>query len=327
MSLVHGDDDIIAWANEVFTVESKEVFALVDRANAEFVKAVRLLFECKGRVIASGMGKTGIIARKYAATIASTGTPSMFLHPAEAVHGDLGMVTDQDVVVILSYSGETDEIKVYLPYIKKIGAKIVAMTGNVHSFLAKYSDVVLDVKVEREVCPLNLAPTTSTTVSLAMCDALAVAVQKLKGFTEKDFAMFHPKGSLGRKLLLTVGDTMRKGNENPMVKKDAKVTDVLLAITAAKAGAAIVVDDDCKVCGIFTDGDLRRHLGKDAELLRRPIGDVMTANPTVVRCDMLASEVMRILESKRIDEVPVVDGQGRAVGMLDIQDLLKAGVV
>jgi arabinose-5-phosphate isomerase len=323
----HTDADIVAWAQEVFSVESKEVAALIDRTDESFVKAVRMLFECKGRVIASGIGKTGIIAQKYAATIASTGTPSLFLHPAEAVHGDLGMVTDQDVVLIISYSGETDEIKVYLPYIKKIGAKIVAMTGNVNSFLAKHSDVTLDVKVEKEVCPLNLAPTTSTTVSLAMCDALAVAVQKLKAFSAKDFAMFHPRGSLGRKLLLTVEDAMRKGSESPLVKRDAKVTDVLLSITAAKAGAAIVVDDAGKVLGIFTDGDLRRHLGKDADLLKRPVGDVMTANPTVVRSDMLASEVMRILETKRIDEVPVVDIDGKAVGMLDIQDLLKAGVV
>ena len=324
---MYTDADIIAWAQEVFSVESKEVAALVERTDETFVKAVRMLYECKGRVIASGIGKTGIIAQKYAATIASTGTPSLFLHPAEAVHGDLGMVTDQDVVLIISYSGETDEIKVYLPYIKKIGAKIVAMTGNVNSFLAKHADVTLDVKVEKEVCPLNLAPTTSTTVSLAMCDALAVAVQKLKAFSAKDFAMFHPRGSLGRKLLLTVEDAMRKGGENPLVKRDAKVTDVLLAITAAKAGAAIVIDDAGKVLGIFTDGDLRRHLGKDLDLLKRPVGDVMTANPTVVRCDMLASEVMRILETKRIDEVPVVDASGVAVGMLDIQDLLKAGVV
>jgi len=243
------------------------------------------------------------------------------------VHGDLGRATKDDVIVILSYSGETDEIKVLLPFLKKIGSKVISMTGNTSSSLARYSDAVLDVKVAREACALNLAPTTSTTVMLAMCDALSVVLQKLKGFREKDFAMFHPRGSLGRKLLLTVEDCMRKGKANPIVGGDELVSEVLVAITNARAGACVIVDAQRNVLGIFTDGDLRRHLESDSNLLKRRIAEVMTVNPRVVRADTLASEAMRILEEKKIDELPVVDDKGRVVGMLDVQDLLRAGVV
>lgn len=319
--------EILSWAKEVIKLEAVEVEKLANRLDDSFVKAIEIMNACKGKVVASGMGKAGIIANKFSATISSTGTPSLSLHPAEAVHGDLGRVTDDDVVIMLSFSGETDEVKVLIPFLKKIGAKLIAMTGNPNSFLAKNSDVSLDVHVDKEACALNLAPTTSTTVMLAMCDALAVALMRLKGFEAKDFAMFHPRGSLGRKLLLKVEDCMRKDQNNAIVTADLPVSEVLFKITEARSGAAVVVDATKKVLGIFTDGDLRRHLEKDNDIVNKKVGDVMTANPTVVNQDILASEAMRILEDKRIDEVPVVNQDGEVAGMLDVQDLLKAGVV
>jgi arabinose-5-phosphate isomerase len=273
------------------------------------------------------MGKAGIIGQKLSATLSSTGTPSLFLHSAEAIHGDLGRVTKDDVVIILSNSGETEEIRKLLPILKKIGCKVIGITGNTKSALAKYSDAVLNVNVEKEACPLGLAPTASTTAMLAMSDALAVCLLEQKGFKEKDFAFFHPGGALGRRLLLKAEDIMRTGRDNPIVHEDLKVSKVLLKITQARAGSATVVDGRGRLKGIFTDGDLRRHLEADADLPRRKIKEVMTKNPTVIRKDMLAAEAMRILREKKIDEVPVVDKNRRPVGLLDVQDLLKAGVV
>ncbi|MFA5224413.1 MAG: KpsF/GutQ family sugar-phosphate isomerase, partial [Candidatus Omnitrophota bacterium] len=300
---------------------------LKSRLNNGFVQAVELILKNKGRVVVSGMGKTGIIAQKLSATLASTGTPSLFLHTAEAIHGDLGKVTADDVVVILSNSGSTEEMKQLLPILKKIGSPIISLTGNLKSVLAKYSDVVLDVSVKKEACPLGLAPTASTTATLAMADALAVCLLELKGFKEKDFAFFHPGGALGRRLLLRVEDLMRRAQSNAVVSEDKKVSQVLCAITRARAGSATVVDKQGKLKGIFTDGDLRRHLETDKDLATRPIKEVMTKNPTVVSKDMLAAEAMRILQAKKIDEVPVVDKFMRPVGLLDVQDLLKAGLV
>jgi arabinose-5-phosphate isomerase len=273
------------------------------------------------------MGKTGIIAQKFSATLASTGTPSLFLHTAEAIHGDLGKVTSEDVVIILSNSGSTEEMRKFLPLLKKIGCKVIALTGNTKSILSKYSDVVLDVSVKKEACPLGLAPTASTTVSLAMSDALAVCLLELKGFKEKDFAFFHPGGALGRRLLLTVADIMRTGKDNPVVKENELVSDVLLKITQARAGSATVVDRKGKLCGIFTDGDLRRNLKKDINLPLRRVEEVMTKNPAVVDKGMLAAEALRILQERRIDELPVVDKNRRPAGLLDVQDMLKAGLV
>lgn len=318
---------ILSWAQEVIKLEAVEVEKLANRLDNSFVEAIKIMNACTGKVVASGMGKAGIIANKFSATISSTGTPSLSLHPAEAVHGDLGRVSADDVVIMLSFSGETDEVKVLLPFLKKIGAKIIAMTGNPKSFLALNSDVSLDVHVDKEACALNLAPTTSTTVMLAMCDALAVALMRIKGFEAKDFAMFHPRGSLGRKLLLKVEDCMRKEQNNALVLGDMTVSEVLFKITEARSGAAVVINSDNKVLGIFTDGDLRRHLEKDHDIVNKKVGEVMTANPTVVSKDILASEAMRILEEKQIDEVPVVDSDNNVAGMLDVQDLLKAGVV
>jgi len=322
----HNRKNIIDWARESLEIEAQAILDFIPRLGKSFNQATDILFNCKGKVVATGMGKAGIIAQKFSATLSSTGTPSVWLHPAEAVHGDLGRVSKEDVVVILSYSGETDEIKLLLPFLKKIGSKIIGLTGNRKSFLSRHSDVILDVEVKREACPLGLAPTASTTLMLGLCDAISIVLQKIRGFKEKDFALYHPKGSLGRKLL-KVKDCMRKGPANPIVGKKTTVSQVLLAITEARAGAAVVVDKRGKVIGIFTDGDLRRHLGKDGNLPQRKIEEVMTKAPVVVGRDILATEAMRILEEKRIDEVPVVDKSGKAVGLLDVQDLLKAGVV
>jgi arabinose-5-phosphate isomerase len=319
--------NIIKRAKEVFEIEADAVRSLKGRLGKDFSLAVDALKKCKGRIVVSGMGKTGIIAQKLSATLASTGSPSLFLHLAEASHGDLGKVTPDDVVVILSNSGQTAEVKQLLPFLKKIGSPIIALTGNTASVLAKYSDVVLDVSVKKEACPLGLAPTASTTACLAMADALAVCLLEIKEFKAKDFALFHPGGSLGRQLLLTVEDIMRTGNANPVVPGTMKVSEVLLKITRCRAGAATVIDLNGRITGIFTDGDLRRHLESDIALPRRQIKDVMTRNPLTVKKGMLAAEALRILEQRKIDEVPVVDEKRKPVGLLDVQDLLRAGVV
>ncbi|HOW42126.1 MAG TPA: KpsF/GutQ family sugar-phosphate isomerase [Candidatus Omnitrophota bacterium] len=319
--------DAIRRARQVLDIEACAVQALKPRIGREFTRALELILKAKGRTVVSGMGKTGIIAEKLSATLASTGTPSLFLHLAEASHGDLGKVTAEDVVVILSNSGATAEVKQLLPFLKKIGARIIALTGNTASPLAKYSDVVLDVSVKKEACPLGLAPTASTTAALAMADALAVCLLEIKGFKEKDFALFHPGGALGRRLLLTVEDIMRTGRTNPIVRETARVADVLLKITQARAGAASIVDGRGRLVGIFTDGDLRRHLEADTALPQRLIRDVMTRNPLVVKKDALAAEALHLLEQRKIDEVPVVDERRRPIGLLDVQDLLRAGVM
>ena len=315
------------WALEVLDIESKALGALKSYIGKEFVRAVEMLLSCRGRIVVTGMGKAGIIGQKFSATLSSTGSSSFWIHAAEAVHGDLGRIKEDDVVCVLSYSGETEEIKNLIPFVKKIGAKIIAITGNIHSSLAKYANNTVNVKVKKEACPLGLAPTTSTTAMLAVCDAISVCLQKMKGFKERDFAFFHPRGSLGRKLLLKVKDIMRKGKFNPVLTEDSIVKDALVKITSSHAGAASVVDREKKLIGIFTDGDLRRGIEHDAGILNRKIGKVMTKNPAVVREDDLASEALKIMESKKIDEVPVVDKNLKVVGMLDIQDLVAAGII
>ncbi len=308
-------------------VEAQAISGLKKRLGDSFRRALELLLKCKGRVVVSGMGKTGIIARKFSATLASTGTPSLFLHLAEAIHGDLGRVTHDDLLIILSNSGQQEEIRQLLPLLKKIGSKVIALTGRKDSILARHSDVVLDVSVKKEACPMGLAPTASTTAALAMCDALAVCLLELKGFKEKDFAFFHPGGLLGKRLLLKVSDIMRRQEANPIVKEECRISQVLVKITKARAGSASVIDRKGKLTGIFTDGDLRRHLETDPDLSKRKVREVMTKRPASVGPDMLAAEGLRILKDRKIDEVPVVDNRGRPVGLLDVQDLLKAGLV
>jgi len=314
-------------AREVIAIEAQAVKGLARRIDRNFVKAVELMAQCRGRVIVTGMGKTGIIGRKIAATLSSTGTPSIWMHSAEAVHGDLGQVTRQDVLVVISNSGETDEIKRLLPLVKKIGSRIISITGNPKSGLAKYSDVVLNISVAREGCPLGLAPMASTTATLVMGDALAACLIDRKGFKKEDFAFYHPGGSLGKKLLLKVEDIMRTGSSLAKVKETTPVKDVLIAIPRARCGSACVLATKGRLVGLFTDGDLRRHMKMNVNLSVQPIKAVMTKSPTTISKGQLAAEALRILQDRKFDELPVVDAQGKLVGLLDVQDLLKAGLV
>ena len=312
-------------AKEVLRIEAEAIRRLIPRIGRSFEAAVSLLAGCKGRVVVTGMGKAGLIGQKLSATLSSTGTPSHWVHPAEAIHGDLGRVAPRDVIVALSNSGETEELTRLLPVIKRIGSDLIALTGNTHSTLAKHSDVVLDVSVRKEACSLNLAPTSSTTAMLAMSDALAVVVAERKGFRERDFALLHPGGQLGRRLLLRVRDLMRTHRAHPIVRGTARVKEVLLAITRARAGSATIVDAKGRLVGIFTDGDLRRHFDATGSLTNRRVHEVMTRQPKTIAPDRLAAEALRILREHRIDELVVVDGGRRPVGLLDVQDLLKAG--
>ncbi len=320
------NNNILSQGKEVLEIEAEAISQLIKHLNENFVAAVELLYNCKGRTIVIGMGKPGIIAKKLSATLASTGTPSFFLHSAEAAHGDLGMATNNDVAVILSNSGETEEIIKILPSIKKLGLKIISLTGNLDSTLAQNSDIVLNTKVEKEACKLGLSPTASTTAMLAMGDALAVVLLQKRGFKREDYAFFHPGGVLGKRLLLKAEDIMRQNEANPLVKESELVKDVLLKITQARAGAASVVDDKGILIGIFTDGDLRRHLKANINLLEMKVNEVMTKSPTVINKDKLVAECLKIFEQKKIDEIPVVDENNRLIGLLDIQDVLKSGV-
>ena len=315
---------ILERAKTVLRIEAEAVEELIPRLGKAFVRAARLIVECRGRVVITGMGKAGLVGQKLSATLASTGTPSLWLHAAEAIHGDLGRVTKEDLIIALSNSGETPELTQLLPIVKQIGARLIALTGNSRSSLSKYSDLVIDVSVRREACSLNLAPTASTTAMLAMGDALAVVVAECRGFRERDFALFHPGGQLGRRLLLKVRDIMRTGTAHPIVRETARVKDVLLAITKARAGSASVVNGRRQLAGIFTDGDLRRHLESTPNLIDARVSDVMTRNPKTIAADRLAAEALSVLREYKIDELVVVDKQ-RPVGLLDIQDLLKAG--
>ncbi len=309
-------------AKEVLLIESGAIAALVPRLDENFEKAVRLILSCRGRVIVTGMGKPGVIGRKISATLASTGTPSLWMHPAEAVHGDLGMVVKDDVVIAISNSGETEELKRLLPTVKKIGAKLIAFTGNIQSSLAKYSDVVLYAGVAKEAGPIELVPTSSTTAALALGDALAIVVMQKKGFKPEEYAFYHPGGSIGKKLLLKVEDIMRRGKAAPIVTVDTLVKDVLLAITEARAGAAAVVDGERRLVGIFTDGDLRRVIDREPDVTAHRVSAYMTKTPLTISPDHLATEALRIIKERRIDELIVVNPQGHPVGVVDEKDLL-----
>ena len=317
-------------AQDVLRMEAEAILELVPRVDANFAAAISLILECSGRTVITGMGKSGIIGRKMAATFASTGTPSFYLHPAEGIHGDLGMVTADDVVSALSNSGETGEILNILPSLRRIGAKIIAMVGNANSTLAKNADVVLDVGVEKEACPLGLAPTSSTTAALAYGDAIALALLQKRNFTASQFAVFHPGGSLGRKLLLTVGNIMHKGNENPLVSADTTVQEALFVITDKGLGAVSVVDEDGKMLGVLTDGDIRRGLSKGVDFLQRSVADLMTKAPKYITADKLAAQALHLMESnqpKPITVLPVLDENKVVIGLLHMTDLVRQGVV
>ena len=317
-------------ARDVLRMEAEAILELVPRIDENFAAAVSLILECQGRTVITGMGKSGLIGRKMAATLASTGTPSFYLHPAEGIHGDLGMVTAADVVIALSNSGETGEVLNILPSLRRIGAKIIAMVGNANSTLGKNADVILDVGVSKEACPLGLAPTSSTTAALAYGDALALALLKKHNFTASQFAIFHPGGSLGRKLLLTVGNIMHKGDENPTVLADTTVQDALFVITDKGLGAVSVVDENGIMQGVLTDGDIRRGLSKGVDFLQRPVRELMTANPKTITQDKLAAQALHLMESnkpKPITVLPVLDENRKVIGLLHMTDLVRQGVV
>ena len=311
----------------VIETEARALAALAARVDGKFVAACRIMLSCQGRVVATGMGKSGHVARKIAATLASAGTPAFFLHPGEASHGDLGMITGADVVLALSNSGETGEILTILPIIKRLGIPLVALTGNGRSRLANEADVHIDVGVEQEACPLGLAPTASTTAALAMGDALAIALLEARGFSADDFARSHPGGRLGRRLLLHIGDVMHTGADVPKVDAGQVVSSALVEMTRSRLGMAAVVDAGDRVLGVFTDGDLRRTLENDVDMKRMRIGEVMTRDCVTVTPEMLAAEAVNLMQQRAVSALPVVDGAGRLVGALNMHDLLRAGVL
>ncbi len=318
---------LIEMGREALQIEARAVAALVNRLGDDFAMACRMLLACRGRVVVSGMGKSGHVGGKIAATLASTGTPAFFLHPAEASHGDLGMVAKGDVVLAISYSGETAELLTILPLFKRMEAPLIAMTGNPLSTLARESEVHLDISVPAEACPLNLAPTASTTATLAMGDALAVALLKHRGFTEEDFARSHPGGTLGRRLLLRVSDVMRRGDDLPMVRPETSLPEGLLEMSRKRLGLTAIVDGDRHVVGIFTDGDLRRALDRSVDIHKSTMAEVMTRGCRSIGPQELAAEAVLMMEKHAVNGLLVLDEQGVLVGALNVHDLLRAGVM
>jgi arabinose-5-phosphate isomerase len=320
------DEQLLASARRALDIEAQAVRALTPRLGAAFARACRICLNCQGRVVVTGMGKSGHVAGKIAATLASTGTPAFFLHPAEAGHGDLGMITRTDAVLALSNSGETPELVLLLPHLKRLGVPLMVLSGRPDSTLARAATVLLDVAVDEEACPLNLAPTASTTATLAMGDALAVAVLEARGFTEQDFARSHPGGTLGRKLLLHVEDLMRTGDAVPRSAPEAPLSAGLLEMSRKGLGMTVVVDASGRVLGVFTDGDLRRALDRQIDVHATDMRSVMTAQGRSIGPKELAAEAVRLMEVHRITALPVVDA-GRLVGALNVHDLMRAGVV
>ncbi|RCW71068.1 arabinose-5-phosphate isomerase [Marinobacter nauticus] len=308
-------------------IEREAIEALESRINGDFSRACEVIMACKGRVVVTGMGKSGHIGNKIAATLASTGTPAFFVHPGEASHGDLGMITPQDVVIAISNSGSTSEVVTILPLIKRMGAPLISMTGKPDSVLAQEAVANLDVSVAIEACPLGLAPTSSTTATLVMGDALAVALLEARGFSAEDFAFSHPGGSLGRRLLLRVSDIMHTGDQIPQVAEGTTLSGALLEITRKGLGMTTVVNAAGTLTGIFTDGDLRRTLDKSVDVHTTPIQDVMTRNGKTIRADHLAAEALNIMEEMKINALPVTDANGTLVGAINMHDLLRAGVI
>jgi arabinose-5-phosphate isomerase len=317
----------LAMAREVLEIEAKAVSDLIGSLDQRFVQAVDTILNCRGRVVVSGIGKSGHIARKIASTLASTGTPAFFVHPAEASHGDLGMVARDDVFIALSNSGESEELLAIIPLLKRQGAKLVAMTGNPQSTLAREADVHLYAGAEKEACPLNLAPTASTTAALALGDALAVAVMQAKGFTRDEFAASHPGGTLGRKLLTHVRDVMRTGENAPRIAHTATAMVGMLEISRGRMGMTTVLDEHGRVTGIFTDGDLRRSLEKGVDLRSAPITDIMTRGPRTIGPDKLAAEAVQIMERYKVNQLVVVDEDQKLLGALNMHDLFRAKVI
>lgn len=319
-------DALLKRAADVLRIESDGILSIIDHLDDSFVRAVELMRTCRGKVVVTGLGKSGLICQKIAATLASTGTPSFFLHAGDAVHGDLGMVRADDVIVAVSNSGETDEILKLLPHFKLHGIKLIVMTGNPDSTLAKAGDAVLNVRVQEEACPLGLAPTASTTAALAMGDALAVVLLEEKGFNEGDFALRHPGGTLGRRLLLRVEDLMFRGEQLPLVRQETLVKDALFEITSKRLGVTGVVDAEGKLVGIITDGDLRRGLERRGQILDLKAKDLMTRNPKTIPADTMATEAMAVMERNSITSLFVLDHGKQPLGVVHLHDLVKAGI-
>ncbi|ARU89731.1 KpsF/GutQ family sugar-phosphate isomerase [Pseudomonas sp. M30-35] len=320
-------NDLIKSAERTIRLELEAVAELLPRLDSNFIRACDLILACKGRVVVVGMGKSGHVGNKIAATLASTGTTAFFVHPAEASHGDMGMITRDDVVLALSNSGSTAEIVTLLPLIKRLGIKLISMTGNPDSMLAKAAEVNLDASVSKEACPLNLAPTSSTTASLVLGDALAIALLEARGFTAEDFAFSHPGGALGRRLLLKVENVMHTGDGLPTVNSGASLREALLVMTQKGLGMTVVIDKQGLLAGVFTDGDLRRTLDREIDLRVATIDQVMTAHGKTARAEMLAAEALKIMEDHKISALVVVDDSDRPIGALNMHDLLRAGVM
>lgn len=316
----------IQTAKEVIRVEAEAVAALSSRINATFVEAVELIFECKGRVIVTGVGKSGLVARKIAATLASTGTAAFFIHAAEGLHGDLGVVREEDVILIVTKSGETNEITGLIPQLKNIGVKLITITGTLDTALTKVSDIVLDASVKEEACPHDLAPTASSTAALVLGDALAVALLERRGFTMEDFASIHPGGNLGKKLLTRMEDLMYTGEQVPIMNEDSLFKDVILEMNRKRFGAVCIVDDNGKLKGIITEGDLRREIEKGEAILKSKASLIMSTEPKVVSSQTLATEVLSILEEHNILQIITVDEEQKPIGMVHLHDLLDAGI-
>jgi len=314
-------------ARRVLAIEADAVRALITRLDERFLAAVSLIRDCRGRVIVSGIGKSGHIARKIASTLSSTGTPAYFVHSAEASHGDLGMIQRDDVFIGISYSGESDELLQILPLVRRQGARLIAIAGNAQSTLAREADVFLDAGVAKEACPLNLAPTASTTAALALGDALAVTLLEARGFSAEDFARSHPGGSLGRRLLTHVSDVMRSGPDVPKVSERATLKETILEMSRGRLGMTAVLDASGRVCGIFTDGDLRRALAQITDIGAARVADVMSAQPRSIRPEALAAEAVQIMETHKVNQLLVVDARGELVGALNMHDLFRAKVI
>ncbi len=318
---------LIKAATEVLTTEARAINDLIGRIDDHFVRASQRILDCNGHLIVTGMGKSGHIGHKIAATLASTGTPAFFVHPAEASHGDLGMIRSDDLLLALSNSGETEEVLKLLPVIKRLGIGLIAMTGDPESTLARHADIHLDTSVDQEACPLGLAPTASTSAQLALGDALAVALLDARGFTAEDFARSHPGGKLGRQLLLSIADVMHAGQDLPRVNQQASLAEAIVEMTRSRLGMCAVLDDDDNLAGVVTDGDLRRHVDELDDIRTLPVTRIMTVNPRTIAASELAARAVAIMQDHRIQGLLVTDDSGQLVGALNFQDLLQAGVV
>jgi arabinose-5-phosphate isomerase len=325
---ISSGDSIIDVAKKVLETEAEALHALSAKLNSDFEKAVNIIHEIKGRVVVTGMGKSGLVGKKIAATLASTGTPAFFLHPAEASHGDLGMVTERDVIIAISNSGETEELVNLIPFLKRFRVKLISMTGNMASTLAKSSDVALNISVREEACPMGIVPTASTTATMAMGDALAVCLLTKKGLNEEDFARFHPGGTIGKKFFVKVADLMHTGDRLPLTSLDTPMSRAVIEMSSKRLGHAVIVDEERKIAGILTDGDVRRGLERwGGRLFELPAGQVMTKNPKLISQDELAAKALSIMESFSITALIVPDKDGRPLGIIHLHDILRQGIV